>query len=208
MYHINTRSKLVKLAANSPGRNTKTEETKRRLSMPTGTAVIALLAVLCGLLLGAGNLQAQATVTEFEGTSVRIELNDPGVMHFRGPNIHIRGLVSTWHDQTNDPRMTGRTTVFVDVLNLRPDGSGQMEGTYVTEVGTGGGENGEDVTPSGGLWIGIFQGSLGEGGGGEPVYLVGHGIEGEVKGLKVRMVFPDGAAGAVYFGEILAPGNK
>jgi hypothetical protein len=38
---------------------------------------------------------------------------------------------------------------------------------------------------------------IGEGGEGEPIYLVGHGIAGEVDGLKVRMVFPLGSAGAV-----------
>lgn len=150
---------------------------------------------------------SMATRTEFEGTSVRIGVA-PGVATLAGPNLHIREFVSTWHDEASDERLTGLTTVYVKQLNLNaddgsghtPNGAMPLSGTYTTEVGTWGGENGDEFFPTGEVWEGTWAGKTTE-----AFRIVGHGRGGRIEGLEVRLTFAGPPTGAEIEGYILAP---
>lgn len=151
----------------------------------------------------------RATRTDFDGTSIRIAV-DPGVPTLAGPNLHIREFVSTWHDEASDERLTGLTTIYVKLLNLNaddgtghlPNGAIPLSGSYKTEVGTWGGENGDEFSPTGEVWQGTWAGKTNE-----SFRIVGHGSGGRIEGLEVRLTFAGEPSGAVIAGHILDPGR-
>ena len=98
--------------------------------------ILVIMALIATLLLAAGPVAAKATVTEFEGTETLVDVPNPGTWTFPGGNIHCRGRVSLWSDDTDDWRITGMTTVVVNA-NWDANGVGPIWGTYHTDVGPG-----------------------------------------------------------------------
>jgi hypothetical protein len=127
-----------------------------------------ILAVLAVLLLGIAPVMA-AEKTEFPCTETFIDTLDIGTWAYPGGNIHIRGMVQFFREESPDPRNIGYNTVVVNA-NWRPDGTGPMWGTFHL------------VTDEDGLWEGTWAGMITEQG---PRYhAVGNGF-GLYSGMKI-----------------------
>ena len=156
--------------------------------------VVLTLIVMLGL--SAGSVMAEATKTDFAGTSILVDIPDWGIWTFPGGNVHVRGLVQVLAQEATDPRLSGINTTVING-NWDSNFSGPMWGTNRLEVEYGGG----------GVWEGTWTGMHGAEGEASFLTSVAHGVAGSVQGLKleVEVVFPADGGPAIVTGTILDP---
>jgi hypothetical protein len=108
-------------------------EMKRRKHLAS-----VVLALIAALLVATGPAAAEATVTEYTGTSTLLGIDDWGTWTFPDGNIHVRGCVHVYYDDTTDDRLTG---LIYPAVNADWDatGVGPMWGTIRIEPDIGGG---------------------------------------------------------------------
>lgn len=134
--------------------------------------VWVVLALLVLLVVASGSVVAQAVRIECTGTEVRTDVLDPGVWTFPGGNIHVRGMVSQYQEESvNCPQLAG---VNVAAMNANWDANyvGPMWGTARLETDYAGG----------GAWEGRWNGALSADG--CTYRAVMHGVSGSVTGMK------------------------
>jgi len=94
-----------------------------------------------------------------------------------GSKSQLRGVVTTFRQVSSDPLHTGTRTLVTNA-SLDESGRGHIWGTWVVTLDDGRGQ-----------WEGIFTGStfgwFGAAGG----EVVGHGCEGEVDGMQLKLFF-------------------
>jgi hypothetical protein len=166
--------------------------------MKTHRRTIWVTLALIGMLLFAtGSAAAGATMTEYTGKEYLVQVINPGEWTFPNGNVHLRGAIQEFRDETDDPRITGNFTIVANA-NWDANGAGNSWGTYRRVVVCEGGGDG--------IWEGTWTAKH-YAGGGSTVHGVGHGISGCVEGLKQKQTveFPGpGQFGAVT-GRVLDP---
>jgi hypothetical protein len=147
-----------------------------------------IVVLIMALLVIPGSAVAQAIKTDFVGTSTGTGTVDPGVMTFPGGNVHIRGMVIGFLEESSDPRASGTNTVVMNA-NWDSDWTGPMWGTFlvVNEYGT---------------WEGTYTGVMGAGG--SHIRGVAHGT-GELAGLIYSVNCDYTIDPAACIGQILNP---
>ncbi len=137
--------------------------------------------------LGMASLKATKVKTAFTGTSIPV-INpiDPGTIKIL-PNgkTHVMGVVAEWYDQASDPRVTGTSIWYENIIwDAEPFASpGKVWGKAEIFVGGNAEENDGrwEIT-----WHGYFTLSEVPGHFTIDVDAVGTGKEGEVKGLTAK----------------------
>jgi hypothetical protein len=147
-------------------------------------------ALLVALLIAPGTIAAKATRTECTGTEVRVEVLDGGLWTYPDGNIHVRGMVSLYQEESTCPEVGGFVT---STMNANWDSN------FVGPMwGTGHSEN------EYGVWEGTWQGKIGPDG--TCSYeAISHGISGAVAGLKMTLIANCTGAVTTYTATILDP---
>ncbi len=173
--------------------------------------------ILLGIVLTAVTAMAHIIVTEFAGTetlagppsggTVICPDGEPtGQFPFGPPctqgRVQVRNVVFPYVLQTNDPRIEGNETVFVNAnwdgwTEFGP-GSGPMWGTLV-------------VQGSAGVWEGAWAGqrSVKRDGGHSQIRVIAFGTEGSVEGLKAKwdLVYTPASPAGRTSGRIIQSGK-
>jgi hypothetical protein len=150
---------------------------------------IVLTLVVLAALLAAGPAAARSTRTECTGSETVIGYLDEGTWTFPGGNIHVRGVVTRYQEESTCPELAGVTT---SVMNAAWDADffGPMWGTGRTETTLG-------------AWEGHWRGMLTpEGCSYETVM---HGVTGEVEGLKATLTADCSSPVSTWTATILDP---
>jgi hypothetical protein len=162
-----------------------------------GRTIWVALALVNMLVLATGSASALATMTEYTGIEYLVQVHNQGEWTFPNGNVHVRGAVHEYYDETDDPRITGHFTIVANV-NWDANGAGNSWGTYRRVV---------DCEDGGvGIWEGTWTGKH-YAGGGNTIHGVGHGISGCVEGLKQKQTVESPGAGQVgtVTGRVLDP---
>jgi hypothetical protein len=118
---------------------------------------------------------AKTAVKQCSGTETIFKSHDPGVWTFPDGNIHVRGMVTSYVEQSNCPEVSGINTV---VMNANWDANfiGPMWGTNNLETSYG----------DGGIWKGTWSGKLNSDG---TMSYTGtsKGVSGSVSGLILKV---------------------
>ncbi len=153
--------------------------------MKTQKRLILTIVTTLGVLLAfAAPIAAQASVTEFTGIEVCTTTNE-GIWTFPDGNVHVRGMESQCREESSDPRNTGTNRVVVNA-NWDSNGLGRIYGTFTM------------VSDEGGVWEGIYEGSVTTSG--VQYHVTGIG-QGRYEGMKIWL----DAVNGVYQGRILDP---
>lgn len=131
------------------------------------------LVIVFALVITPATAKAKASKNQCTGTEIPLGLLDPGVWTTPGGNVHVRGMVSQFLEESSCPQTGGVNT---STMNAEWDAafSGPMQGTWHLETDYGGG----------GVWEGTWQG-VSNVDGSYAYEAVGHGISGSVLGLKI-----------------------
>jgi hypothetical protein len=149
-----------------------------------------LAALLVALLISPGTIAAKATRTECTGTEFRVEVLDYGLWTYPDGNIHIRGMVSLYQEESTCPEVGGLVT---STMNANWDSN------LVGPIwGTGHSEN------EYGVWEGTWQGSISPDGSCS-YRAVSHGISGAVAGLTMTLTANCTGEVTTYTATILDP---
>jgi hypothetical protein len=132
----------------------------------------ATLVLMVALVLAAGPAAAQATWTDCTGTETLVGLLDPGVWTQPGHNIHVRGMVSQFDEDSSCPQLDGLNTTTMNA-NWDAHYAGPMWGTSYHET-------------SYGTWEGTWQGTMNPDGS-YSYEAVSHGVTGTVAGMHLRV---------------------
>jgi hypothetical protein len=157
--------------------------------------IFVIVAFIAAFALVTGSVAAKATRTEYIGINTRLPPLDMGTWTYPGGNVHMRGMVIQIYQEATDPRCTGLKTGIANA-NWDENMTGRVWGTARLVVDGGGG-----------VWEGTFYGVI-HADGSESVRATVHGIEGPVKGLKIKAVgeFPaDQSQPGIETGVILDP---
>jgi hypothetical protein len=127
----------------------------------------ALLTIFTLLLPGVVPVMAAEKI-EFQCTEELLEVLDYGRWTYPNGNIHIRGMIQQFNEQSSDSRMNGINTVDLNA-NWYADFTGPMWGTFELETDDGGWE---------GTWAGLMTNQ------GPRYNAVGDGI-GDYAGMKL-----------------------
>jgi hypothetical protein len=136
--------------------------------------LIGFVLTLFALLVVASRpVAARASRLECTGAEVRTAVLDPGAWTFPGGNIHVRGMVSQYQEESDCPQLAGVNVAAMNA-NWNANFVGPMWGTGRLETAYGGG----------GTWQGRWNGALSADG--QCSYqAVMHGVSGSVTGMKV-----------------------
>jgi hypothetical protein len=149
-----------------------------------------LAALLVALLLAPGMVAAKATRTECTGTEIASGHLDPGLWTSPGGNIHVRGMVTEYLEESSCPELRGVNTVTMNA-NWSADFVGPMWGT-------------SRVVGEYGVWEGTWQGKIAPDGSCS-YEAISHGISGAVAGLKLSMTADCTEAVTTFTATILNP---
>ena len=138
---------------------------RRKLSLLAAIAVLVILTLLTT------PVSARSEVTKSPCTETYLETLDPGTMTFPDGNIHLRGMVNTYREESPDLRNVGFNTVTVNA-NWHADWTGPMWGTF------------RQVTDEGGIWEGTWSGMVTDSGSG--YHAIGQG-KGIYKGMTAKI---------------------
>jgi hypothetical protein len=138
---------------------------RRSLTFLAAIAILMILAMLTS------PVSARSEITKSTCIETYLETLDPGTVRFPDGNIHMRGLVNTYREESPDPRNVGFNTVTVNA-NWHADGTGPMWGTF------------RQVTDEGGIWEGTWSGMVTDLGSGYQA--TGHG-DGIYKGMTIKI---------------------
>jgi hypothetical protein len=129
--------------------------------------------LLVALLIAPGTIAAKATRTECTGMEVRVAVLDYGLWTNPDGNIHVRGMVSRYQEESNCPELGGLLT---STMNANWDSNfvGPMWGTSLSENEKG-------------VWEGTWQGNIGPDGTCS-YQAISHGVSGAVAGLKMTLI--------------------
>lgn len=167
-----------------------------------------LLCAVAVLLMLSGLVLAQATFTIVNGiTETIVAIPNPGEVTCHGaaptgnllmpcpPGVGgtLRGRQSIAMEVSSDPRLSGLSYLTVN-MNIRPDGTVRMWGTFRMEA-------------AGGTWEGIWEGKNSTEG--LSYRATGHGRNGEVDGLQLlwEATYPPNSLSGTATARILAPGK-
>jgi hypothetical protein len=129
-------------------------------------------ALLVALLIAPGTVAAKATRTECAGTEVRVEVLDGGLWTYPDGNIHVRGMVSLYQEESTCAEIGGFVT---STMNANWDSN------FVGPMwGTGHSEN------EYGVWESTWQGKITPDGICS-YQAVSHGVSGAVAGLVMML---------------------
>jgi hypothetical protein len=149
-----------------------------------------LAALLVALLIAPGTIAAKAARIECTGTEVRGAVLDPGRWTYPGGNIHVRGMVSLYHDQSSCPEIGSENRVTMNA-NWDAHYIGPMWGTSHSEGPHG-------------VWEGTWHGQVSPDGSCS-YRAVSHGVSGAVAGLKMTLTANCTGEVTTYTATILDP---
>lgn len=124
------------------------------------------------LLMAPGSVMARATRIDCTGTETFVALLDPGLWTEPGNNIHVRGMVSQYQEDSSCPELVGLNTTTMNA-NWNANYAGHMWGTSYHETAYG-------------IWEGTWQGMM-NADGSYTYEAVSHGITGAVAGMHLRL---------------------
>jgi hypothetical protein len=184
------------------GRNADLQQTsERRQEMKGKTSRIVVVLVAVALLTAFAPVAgyAKGNKTEFTGIETWRAEVDPGVwVTLPSGNVHARGVITQYLEESSDPQMAGTNTVVMNANLVPPDYSGPVWGTFYNEV-----VDGVDC-PGGGAWEGTWAGMV-KADGACFYHAVGHGISGCVEGMLVKLTADCTSETTTFAGTILDP---
>jgi hypothetical protein len=165
----------------------------------TSRRVVLLVAVALLMAFAPVASFAEGNRTEFTGIETWWAAVDPGVLvTLPSGNLHARGVITQYLEESSDPRMAGFNTVVMNANLVAPDYSGSVWGTFHNEVA-----DGVDC-PGGGAWEGTWAGTV-KADGACSYHAVGRGISGCVEGMLVKVTADCTGETTTFAGTILDP---